>query len=134
MYNGYTVSTGKLCPTGWHVPTDDEWHKLVLYLDPAADLEKSNIAGGKLKETGTTHWYVPNEGATNEVGFTALPGGNRNSFNGGFSSIGMGIGLWSSTGSDTNNEGEIYIRFDDIKLYLGVDSKKWGLFVRCMKN
>jgi uncharacterized protein (TIGR02145 family) len=134
MYNGYTVSTCKLCPTGWHVPTDDEWHKLVLYLDPAADLEKSNIAGGKLKETGTTHWYVPNEGATNEVGFTALPGGARNSFNGGFSSLGGGIQLWSSSETDSNTGILFSTDFRSGMLLTYIDSKRWGLFIRCMKN
>ena len=72
LYNWYTVNTGKLCPAGWHVPTDAEWTQLIDYLGG------ENIAGGKLKETGTTHWLSPNTGATNETGFTALPGGWRN--------------------------------------------------------
>ena len=59
----------RVCPTGWHLPTDAEWTTLTDYLGG------KNVAGGKLKETGTEHWFSPNTGATNESGFTALPGG-----------------------------------------------------------
>jgi uncharacterized protein (TIGR02145 family) len=82
LYNFYAVNTGKLCPTGWHVPTEEEWYTLISKLD--AKHEPFNYfgitsftAGGKLKEAGTTHWYSTNQGATNETGFTALPGGSR---------------------------------------------------------
>jgi len=68
LYNNAAVHSGKLAPTGWHVPTDEEWKTLITYL--------GDEAGGKLKETGTTHWNSPNTGATNETGFTALPGGS----------------------------------------------------------
>jgi uncharacterized protein (TIGR02145 family) len=68
LYNWYTVATDNLCPTGWHVPTTAEWQILKDYLG-------SSVDGGKLKESGTTHWKSPNKGATNESGFTALPGG-----------------------------------------------------------
>jgi uncharacterized protein (TIGR02145 family) len=68
LYNFYSVYTDKLCPIGWHVPTDAEWTILTDYLGGEI------VAGGKLKETGTTHWSLPNNGATNESGFTGLPG------------------------------------------------------------
>ena len=71
LYNGYCVITGKLCPTGWHVPTDSEWTELSDYLGG------DDVAGGKMKETGTTHWLSPNTDANNESGFTGLPGGYR---------------------------------------------------------
>jgi len=71
LYNWYAVNTGKLCPTGWHVPSDAEWTALIDYLGG------KSVAGYKLKETGTKHWRRPNTGATNESGFTALPGGAR---------------------------------------------------------
>ena len=79
-YNWYAVNTGKLAPKGWHIPTDAEWTKLTTYLGG------DSIAGGKLKETGDDHWSTfggsPGESelnnvATNESGFTALPGGLR---------------------------------------------------------
>jgi len=60
-----------ICPNGWHIPTDNEWDQLVNYLGG------ENIAGGKMKETGTLHWKHPNDGATNESGFTGLGGGAR---------------------------------------------------------
>lgn len=61
------------------MPSDNEWQQLVMFLDPdaASGFGESLIAGGKLKEKGTTHWLTPNEGATNESGFTSLPGGLR---------------------------------------------------------
>ena len=88
-YNGYAVSTGKLCPVGWHVPVDDEWKTLIDYL--GGDV----LAGAKMKETGTTHWLTPNYGATNESGFSGLPG----SFvkGGKFNIIGITGNWWGST-------------------------------------
>jgi uncharacterized protein (TIGR02145 family) len=66
---GVTGTTQGICPAGWHIPTENEWETL------AYDLGGLTSAGGPLKETGFTHWQSPNEGATNETGFTALPGG-----------------------------------------------------------
>ena len=68
LYNFYTLSTGSLCPTGWHIPSDAEWTTLTDYLGG------ETVAGGKLKETGTAHWTTPNSGATNAFGFKGLPG------------------------------------------------------------
>jgi uncharacterized protein (TIGR02145 family) len=74
LYTWYAVTDKRnVCPTGWHVPTDIEWTTLTTYLGGV------RVAGGKLKETGTTHWQYPNTGATNETGFTALPSGYRDS-------------------------------------------------------
>jgi uncharacterized protein (TIGR02145 family) len=82
LYNFYTVNTAKICPTGWHVPTERELRNLILKLDHNLESVnsygiESEIAGGKLKETGSAHWSNGNIGATNETGFTALPGGER---------------------------------------------------------
>jgi uncharacterized protein (TIGR02145 family) len=74
LYNFYAVNTGTLCPTGWHVPSNTEWTTLFNYAGGLA------VAGGKLKETGTTHWNAPNTGATDEYGFKYLPGGLRDSY------------------------------------------------------
>jgi uncharacterized protein (TIGR02145 family) len=71
MYNWFAVATGKLCPIGWHVATDNDFSVLANYLGGLS------VAGDKLKEAGTAHWLSPNTGATNESGFTALPGGYR---------------------------------------------------------
>jgi len=71
LYNWYAVNTGKLCPDGWHVPSADEWEELEEFLG-------TEVAGLKMKETGTQHWTSTSPEVTNESGFTALPGGFRN--------------------------------------------------------
>ncbi|MBN1108547.1 MAG: fibrobacter succinogenes major paralogous domain-containing protein, partial [Bacteroidales bacterium] len=71
LYNWYALNTGKLCPSGWHIPSNSDWSVLTDYLGG------ESVAGGKLKETDTTHWVSPNTGATDEVRFTGLPGGAR---------------------------------------------------------
>lgn len=99
LYNGDASMDSRLCPDGWHVPIDGDWCSLITFLDAAAvcwpDGIMSTYAGGKLKETGTAHWQSPNAGATNEVCFSALPGGWRNGSNGNFSDIGS-YGYWWS--------------------------------------
>jgi uncharacterized protein (TIGR02145 family) len=69
MYGSNDVSSRGACPCGWHVPSDEEWKELEDFLGGAA------VAGGKMKETGTAHWYYPNTGADNSSGLTILPGG-----------------------------------------------------------
>ncbi len=96
LYNWYAVNTNKLCPEGWHVPTDLEWDQMALFLDPEAIMwaEESSIAGGKLKETGLTHWTSSNP-STNETGFTALPGGTN-----GIGSTGNTVGAFFGLGQN----------------------------------
>jgi len=93
LYNYVAVfSSGKnICPAGWHIPTDQEWTTLTTYLGG------ESVAGGKMKETGIEHWLGPNNEATNESGFRALPGGTTN-FNQGFSFMGLAGSWWSTTG------------------------------------
>jgi uncharacterized protein (TIGR02145 family) len=92
LYNWYTVNTNKLCPKGWHVSADAEWTILTSYLGG------EGVAGGKLKETGTTHWEKPNNEATDQTGFITLPGGYRNN-HGAFANSGFFGFWWSSTES-----------------------------------
>lgn len=127
LYNWYAVNTGKLCPTGWHVPTDAEWTTLINYLGG------ESIAGGKLKEKGTKHWKKTNEGATNEIGFTALPGGIR-VYDGLFDMIGNS-GYWLS--SSEEDESTSYCCFiDSFNSYikLGTSNKYFGISVRCLNG
>ena len=83
LYNWFAVNDERgLCPDNWHVPSDDEFKSLEMYLgmsESEANGEglRGTDEGGKLKEEGNEHWNSPNTGATNETGFTALPGGNR---------------------------------------------------------
>ncbi len=93
LYNGFAVETGKLCPTGWRVPTDDDWTELMDFLGGHTE------AGGKIRQAGTTLWKAPNEGATNSSEFTALPGGFRGP-TGLFYMINEVALWWSSSSSD----------------------------------
>jgi len=133
LYNGYAVSTGKLCPAGWHVPGNDEWHVLVVYLGDTL------VAGGKMKEAGTLHWEDPNGGATNESGFSALPGGNLISVgddcNGaGFSGVRSGGYWWSQT----HDSAGLYFlglsNYGPAVYRLGIGRNTDGLSVRCIRN
>ena len=135
LYNWYAVNTGKLCPAGWHVPTDAEWHTLILYLDPAAILAspESSIAGGKLKETGTTHWSDPNTGATNESGFTALPGGNRG-YDFTFKLIGNYGYWWSSTENSSQTVFSRLMDYGSAEVNRDIDDKEIGFSVRCVND
>jgi uncharacterized protein (TIGR02145 family) len=101
LYNVVAVNNDKLCPVGWHVATNDDWHNMILFLDPDATqgIDESLIAGGMLKESGTVHWDAPNDGATNISGFSALPGGIRFTDPYGFAQLGNNANYWSS-GSD----------------------------------
>jgi uncharacterized protein (TIGR02145 family) len=128
LYNWYTVSTGNLCPTGWHVPTDAEWTTLVAYLGGR------HIAGGKLKETGTTHWASPNLEAINETGFTALPGGfHYVEIPWPFCKIGYEGYWWTSTEDNTDKAWERDMGYDNSIANRFNNSKKSGLSVRCLR-
>jgi uncharacterized protein (TIGR02145 family) len=132
LYNWYAVDTisnnGKnVCPIGWHVPTDNDWTILINYLGG------DSIAGGKMKEIGTTHWKSPNTGATNESGFTGLPGLYRNGTDGLF--IGNSVGTWwSSTEDDANHARNRYIWYPNAIAYMSYDVKQNGLSIRCISD
>lgn len=125
LYNWHTVNTGKLCPTGWHVPTDAEWTTLTTYLGG------ESVAGGKLKETGTIHWTTPNTGATNESGFTALPGGYRE-LDGSFKTINYNGNWWSSTEASTSHVW--YRGLYETTTVRSSHAKGVGFSVRCIKD
>jgi uncharacterized protein (TIGR02145 family) len=126
IYNGYSVSTGKLCPVGWHVPTDVDWNRLATYLGGVS------VAGGKLKESGTSHWKSPNTGATNESGFTALPAGFR--FNGAFRGTGTDGIFWSSTGISASDPYFFNMFYNSTILNVFVMPQYQILSVRCLKD
>jgi uncharacterized protein (TIGR02145 family) len=128
LYNWYTVSTGKLCPTGWHVPSDAEWTTLT------TSLGDESVAGDKLKETGTAHWTSPNRGATNETGFTALPGGHRY-VDGMCNYIGLGGYWWSSTEVSTASAWLRFMSCYDAGVYsYDYYSKQEGFSIRCLRD
>ncbi len=115
------------CPANWHLPADAEWTTLTSYLGG------EGVAGGKMKETGTTHWNSPNTGATNSSGFTALPGGYR-STNGSFSGRGSSGIWWSSSESAASNAWYRYLSCGNAQVGRGGNGKSYGFAVRCLKD
>ncbi len=117
-----------VCPDGWHLPSDAEWTELTDYLGG------TSVAGGKLKETGTTHWNSPNTGATNESGFSALPGGYRYYSDGGSYYMGDYGDWWSATEySSSYAWSRSFYRGDATSpQYNG--SKSNGFSVRCVRD
>jgi uncharacterized protein (TIGR02145 family) len=129
LYNWYAVeNSSDLCPRGWHVPTDAEWTILTAFLGGLS------VAGGPLKETGTTHWSYPNTGATNSSGFTALPGGLRHGLSGSFGTIeGRGY-WWSSSASTTSTAYHRELYFSDTMVSRWGNVNKHGFSVRCVRD
>jgi uncharacterized protein (TIGR02145 family) len=130
LYNGFTVMDPRnVCPYGWHVPSDNEWTALSDYFGGIA------VAGGKMKSTGTQYWLSPNQAATNESGFSGLPGGYRDSYQA-FSQLGTNGYWWSSTDNwSTNLIGIIRIlKNTDGSLTPYEYDKRYGFSVRCLKD
>ena len=126
LYNWYAVNTGKLCPTGWHVSTYEDWSQLITHLGG------DSAAGGKLKETGFAHWLDPNEGATNESGFTALPGGMRGKI--AFWNTGIYGGWWSYIGGMDGSDLCQYLVYDEATVGAMLYLEYFGMSVRCVKD
>jgi len=126
LYNWAAVNTGNLCPTGWHVPTENDW--LILTNSLGGD----EIAGYYLKETGTTHWFSPND-ATNGSGFTALPGGICEP-DGGFYYIQDSGYWWTANESNLNTAAYASLFYNGGYFEGSYFLQTCGLSVRCIKN
>ncbi|MFA5032986.1 MAG: FISUMP domain-containing protein [bacterium] len=130
LYNWYTVADShNMCPVGWHVPSDSEWTILTDYLGG------TSVAGGKLKENCTTLWQSLNIGATNESGFSALPGGGRHSSDSMFFSMGV-VGCWWPSdmyGVDYALVHCLYCNYYNMSRIYGIDNR-YGCSVRCVKD
>lgn len=128
LYNWYAViNEQNIAPAGWHIPIPEEIITLMLHL------KGDTIAGAKMKERDTTHWLNPNQGATNESGFLALPGGYRFS-EGTFHTLGSN-GYWWSEGRSYELytwSPRLYTYFADV----GRDfrNQNLGLSIRCVKD
>lgn len=127
-----------ICPTGWHIPSDDEWKELEIYLgmsqmDADAEGWRGTDEGGKLKETGISHWSSPNTGATDESGFTALPSGYRDSF-GGFAGLGNETGFWSSTEYDSTAVRDRLLNNNKSQIFRWGCYKAHGAPLRCVQD
>ncbi len=146
LYNWNAVTDLRgLAPEGWHVASDSEW----MQLEACQGLGQEKVGatgwrgtteGGKLKAANTTLWLSPNTDATNQSGFTALPGGNRICFNRGvptyFMDLGCSASFWTSS-SCPNNDFHAMMRslsyaYATIARYESFMQS--GYSVRCVKN
>jgi uncharacterized protein (TIGR02145 family) len=128
LYNYYSVSTGKLAPKGWRVPTDEDWKILVDFLGG------ESVAGGKMKEEGTIHWKNPNKNASDSSGFSGLPGGFRLP-EGRFFLLGQTGYWWASWTNNKSNfaVGRIMVSYN-ASAQICYESKGYGFSVRCIKD
>jgi len=128
LYNYYAlIDNRNICPQGWHIPSDAEWNLLCKFIGD------DSLVGGKLKEMGFTHWINPNINATNESGFTGLPGGYRTA-NGNFEGFGMDAYWWTATQADNKIAWSRNINFKQSIVNIRGSDKKMGFSIRCIKN
>ena len=129
LYNWNAVSDKRnMAPKGWHVPTNKEWELLEEFLGG------NEIAGGKLKEIGFENWMTPNRGATNELGFSARPGGCRYANDGKFYGVGNSGYWWSSTEASTSCAWGSGLGYDDSNVRRNYFTKSGGCSVRCVRD
>lgn len=129
LYTWYAINDDRgVCPSGWHVPDDVDWAIFCEFLGGFA------ISGAKLKEAGTAHWHNPNEGATNESGFTAIPSGYKKN-HGDFDAIGLRERWWSATEFSTTHAWRLGVDYNSSGISRNADYPKFGGYsVRCLKN
>lgn len=129
LYNWYAVADVRnVCPIGWHVPTDAEWTTLTDYLGGEA------VAGGKMKTTGLQYWTGNNIYATNESGFSGLPGGSRYASDGTFNDVGDGGSWWSSSEESTVTAWYRFLYYTTNDANRSLNSKQDGFSVRCLRD
>ncbi len=126
LYNWYAISTGKICPAGWHVPSNQDWTNLIDFLGGA------DTAGAMMKETGTSHWFEPNNHATNESGFTCLAAGDRRD-DGAFGNLLQSACIWHSDEYESWGGQVTYIQYW-ATAYNMPFNKESGASVRCIKD
>lgn len=133
FYTWYVVEDERnICPVGWHVPNDNEWNSLMDYLGGG------EIAGGKLKCELTEYWVTDNIGATNEIGFNAIPAGGRGAGEfpwGPFGGFGSSANWWSATEYSPEEGVMWFLGASDTNLgYLEYGKKFWANSIRCIKD
>jgi len=147
LYNWYAVDDNRnIAPAGWHVPSNEEWKQLEMNLGMSQSDADDNISwirgkdeGGKMKSIGTIEgkdglWFSPNNGATNESGFSALPSGYRRDFDSAFYSIGFFGYWWSATDSSSEFAWYRALSYDKSGIIYSDISKGFGLSIRCVKD
>jgi len=147
LYNWFAVKDNRnISPAGWHVPSDAEWKQLEMYLgmsktDADTTSWRGTTEGGKLKALGTLEskdglWHNPNKGATNEVGFSALPSGSRyySIANSKFVHLNIYASFWTSSEVENNGSWCRYLSYSDSKISRIAYQKERGYSVRCIKD
>jgi len=141
LYNWYAVNDScGLAPAGWHVPTDDDWKELEMYLGMSQseaddDDWRGTNEGAKLKESGYSHWTSPNTGATNESGFGALPGGYRTSgTTGGYLDLALHAYFWSSTEYNNYSAWIRLLPYNRTDVRRNYTDKDAGFSIRCVRD
>jgi len=144
LYNWYAaVDANGLCPTEWHVPTDDEWTALTDFIGGTGSPHSNELKscrqvnsplGGGCNTTEHPRWNNPQNGVfgTDDYGFSGLPGGYRN-FSGYFDSVGYSGGWWSSTESSSASAGR-FLSYNDGYVFVNYYSKQDGFSVRCLRD
>lgn len=141
LYNWFAVVDEKgICPAGWEVPSEEDWQDLERHLGMNEDEIsltglRGDIEGGMLKDTGIQIWSIPNVGATNETGFSALPAGSRQVepivF---FDFLTEETCYWTTTASGDNNAWSRGLTFKTSGIFRYGADKRDGYSVRCLKN
>jgi uncharacterized protein (TIGR02145 family) len=128
LYNFFvTQQESGVCPSGWRVPTESDW------IDLSEACGGLGIAGGKLKQIGTSLWAEPNQGATNELGFESIPGGCR--YDGGlFNNEGLYSFFWTSTPLDSSLGWYRSLKYNTASMTRNFSQKQSGYSIRCMRN
>jgi uncharacterized protein (TIGR02145 family) len=128
LYNWFAVNNAnKICPTGWHVPTDAEWTTLENFLGG------TSVSGGKMKSQGISYWSSPNTGADNSSGFSSLPGGYRLDAGTYQGTNSEGI-WWSASEASSANAWYRYLEFNRFDGFRANFDKGSGFSVRCVKD
>ncbi|MCK4661553.1 MAG: fibrobacter succinogenes major paralogous domain-containing protein [Bacteroidales bacterium] len=147
LYNWYSVETGNLCPTDWHVPTDEEWKNLEKQLGMSeADADNTSWRGTDQGRQLKKYDDLWNENSTNAnagyngsnggnpSGFAALPGGRRHYSDGSFFSLGNNGDWWSNTSIDASSSWYRVLYYGQAKVYRNDDTKVSGISIRCVKD
>lgn len=135
LYNWHAVNIAKLCPSGWHVPTDNEFKNLEIYLGMTQ--AKADSTGWRGTDQGSQlksiSGWKNNGNGTNSSGFSALPGGYRGYY-GSFFSIGFHGRWWSATEYGTSDAYKRFLNYDYTRVYRYGNSKGDGFSVRCVRD
>ncbi|HNX65726.1 MAG TPA: fibrobacter succinogenes major paralogous domain-containing protein [Bacteroidales bacterium] len=127
LYNYFAVAGSKnLCPDGWHIPSSDEWTTLIDFAGG------STVAGSKLKESGTGHWFTPNS-SENKYHFSATGGGMRDQF-GLYDNLGENCFYWTSTAYSIDKGWYTILYYNNSSVLKNYWSKNAGFSVRCVKD